>query len=496
MKPHISPNFGRQMLTSVRWVLILRSIAQLLTWLGTLIVVRFLTPDDYGLNAMLEAPLQIMMLVSTLGLDFALARHPMHRHKEVEAAFGWLIITNGLLFAAYFFGAPLIAGYFDDARLEPIARTLSLLFILVPLRAIPDGLLDRDLMFKKKALVDLVAAVTGAVVTLALAIQGAGVWALVIGLLANKALSAVMLMVVHPWIVWPRFGVPIGEMLKFGGLLTLAGILTLVAYRLVSIIAGPTIGPETLGVYTVAVHISLIPIYKTMPIIGPILLPTFARIQDDRDTKSRYFVKIFSTTYVLFMPIAVGLALTAEEIVSLVFGEVWADLPLPLALICVAMPFRLVSQLVRPIVSGLDRADIPVVGSAARLAILIPLVLVAQQHGLVALAATWLIAEPIVALTVLRMASKEAGVRLSTVLRGMFPAIASALLMGLAVLLTKSLMKPNTPILLVAEVVVGASTYVAIMKFAFRDTYATTLSVLFDRKRANDAVVRTGKGAE
>lgn len=495
MKDQVPQDFGRQMLSSVRWVLALRSVAQLFTWLSTLIVVRFLTPDDYGLNAMLEAPLEIMMLVCTLGIDAALVRRPADRHEDIQAAFGWLIIVNGVLFTTYFFGAPLIADYFDEARLEPIARTLSFLFFLVPLRAIPNALLDRELKFKSKALVELIAAVIAAIVTLTLAVQGTGVWALVIGYLTNKVLSAVGLMVVHPWLVWPKFGVPIGEMLKFGGLLTLASILTLIADRLVSIIAGPTIGPDLLGVYAVAIHISLIPISKTMPIIGPILFPTFARIQDDRDMTARYFVKIVSITYVLFLPIVVGLAITAEETVPLVFGEAWASLPLPLALICIAMPFRLISQLVRPMVSGLGRADIPVAGSATRLVVLIPLVLIAQQHGLVALAAIWLIVEPIVAVTVLRMASKEIGLHLAAVIRGILPAFASATAMGLGVLLMKSVVNVNAVALLVLEILIGASLYLAVMKLAFRDTFASTFEVLFSRSRANGASQST-QGAE
>ena len=494
MKPQIPSDFGKQMLKSVRWVLALRSIAQLFTWLSTLIVVRFLTPDDYGLNAMLQAPLEIMMLVCTLGIEAALVRRPINRHEDIQAAFGWLIIVNGLLFAIYFFGAPLIARYFDEARLDPIARALSFLFCLVPLRAIPNALLDRELKFKSKAQIELVAAVSAAVVTLTLAVQGAGVWALIVGYLTNKVLSAVGLMVVHPWLAWPKFGVPIGEMLKFGGLLTLAGILTLIADRLVSIMAGPTIGPEMLGVYAVAIHVALIPIAKIMPIIGPILFPTFARIQDDREMAARYFVKIVSITYVLFLPVAIGLAITAEQIVPLVFGDTWSALTLPLTLISLAMPFRLISQLIRPMVSGLGRADIPVAGSAARLIFLIPLILLAHQHGLVALASIWLIVEPIVAFVVLRMASREIGLHLSVVLRGILPALVGTALMSIAVLLAKSMLSANTVALLIAEIAVGGLVYLAVMRFAFGDTFAATYEVLFSRKSPNKASSASPKG--
>ena len=64
----------QKILSGARWAVVLRLIGQAISWLSTIIVVRFISPGDYGLNAMLEAPAELLLLLSTLGLDLALVR--------------------------------------------------------------------------------------------------------------------------------------------------------------------------------------------------------------------------------------------------------------------------------------------------------------------------------------------------------------------------------------------------------------------------------------
>ena len=93
-----------KVLSGARWSAILRLAGQIVSWLSTIMVVRFISPEDYGLNAMLEAPLELLMLFSTFGLDLALVRSENIEQDELRSVFGWLLVINGLLFLAYFFG--------------------------------------------------------------------------------------------------------------------------------------------------------------------------------------------------------------------------------------------------------------------------------------------------------------------------------------------------------------------------------------------------------
>ena len=139
-----------KILSGARWSIVFRLIAQVISWVSTIVVVRFITPDDYGLNTMLRAPLELLLLLSTLGLDLALIRTKNIEQDDLHNIFGWLLVINGLLFLAYFFGGSLIAAYFNEPGLEQLARVLAFIFLLIPFRVIPNAILDRHLNFKFK----------------------------------------------------------------------------------------------------------------------------------------------------------------------------------------------------------------------------------------------------------------------------------------------------------------------------------------------------------
>jgi len=77
-----------KILTGARWATVLRLGAQVFSWVSTIIVVRFISPEDYGLNSMLSSPLVLMMLLSTLGLEAALVQAKNISRDELQSTFG------------------------------------------------------------------------------------------------------------------------------------------------------------------------------------------------------------------------------------------------------------------------------------------------------------------------------------------------------------------------------------------------------------------------
>ena len=112
-----------------------------------------------GLTPCLGLPWSLLLL-STLGLDLALIRTKNIEQDDLRNIFGWLLVINGLLFLAYFFGGSLIAAYFNEPSLEQLAKALAFIFLLIPFRVIPNAVLDRHLKFKFKSLIELITGVS------------------------------------------------------------------------------------------------------------------------------------------------------------------------------------------------------------------------------------------------------------------------------------------------------------------------------------------------
>lgn len=472
-----------KILTGARWATVLRLGAQIFSWLSTIIVVRFLSPEDYGLNSMLSSPLILMMLLSTLGLEAALVQAKHLQHDELQSTFGWLLIVNGVLFSAYFFGGPLLAAYFKEPRLIELARVLAFIFLLVPFRVIPNALLDRDLDFKLRAQLEIAASLIAALTTVLLAYFGAGVWSLVIGIMVNKTLLAVLLMIYKPWFIWPKFNfVKTRRMMYLGSIITLSGFLALVSDQLITLVAGPTLGATVLGIYGMSAELASLPLSKFMPVINQTMLPAFARFQEHRDAATHYFEKLLGVTSLAFIPMMVGMACIADTLVLTVFGDKWAASILPLSIMSLGMAFRMMALQLKTVLTSMGRADLSLKSHVLQLVILLPLTIAAMNHGVVGLMLAWVITEVIVMIATVQMSKAILDVSFSGLLNCYRPALLSSALMALVVLGIKAASGSASAYVLVLEVIAGIVSYYLATRFIFFAQFQIAFKTIFGNR--------------
>jgi O-antigen/teichoic acid export membrane protein len=189
--PPGEPALRQRVLAALGWALTGRMLAQAASWVITLVVIRLLTPEDYGLMALATIFVTLVALVNELGMGGALIQADRLTQAQIRQTFGIVIVIQ-LAFALLIFATALpVALFFDDARLAPILQVSSLQFVLLAFAIIPEALLMRALEFRLKAYVDTLSQLVGSVATLALALWGFGVWALVWGVIANSLLKAI-----------------------------------------------------------------------------------------------------------------------------------------------------------------------------------------------------------------------------------------------------------------------------------------------------------------
>lgn len=458
-----------KILTGARWATVLRLSAQVFSWLSTIIVVRFISPEDYGLNAMLESPLVLMMLLSTLGLEAALVQARKLDTNMLQSIFGGLLVLNGLLFLAFFFGGAALALYFNEQRLEPLAKALAFLFLFVPFRVIPNALMDRDLDFKFRAQLEITATVVAAIATLILAYFGAGVWALVLGVIINRLLLAVLLMIFRPWMVVPKLDFSaVTPLISVGGILTLGSAFTLLSGMLATLIAGPKLGPALLGIYAVASQFALLPLSRGMPIINQTMLPAFAKFQAQRDSATYYLERLLGVIALAFVPVMVGMASISDTLVLTVFGDKWAPSILPLALMSLGTILRLNTILIRSALSGMGHPKLIMKSSALQLALLLPLTVYAVGYGVMGLVLAWVATEMMVALATARWSRLVFDTSFSGFLRCYRPALVSSAIMGFCVVGSKLVLADQHVLIgLALPITIGVISYYLAVRVFF-----------------------------
>lgn len=469
-----------RIVSGARAATLLRLFAQSVSWICTIIVVRFISSGDYGLNAMLETPLEILLLLSAFGLDNALVRAKNLEREQLRSAFGCLLLINALLFLAYFFGSPLIAAYFKEPRLESLAKVLAFIFLLIPFRVVPNALLDRELKFRLKASVELTATIVAAITTLIMALMNAGVWALIIGVMTNRVLLAVMLMVLQPWFLRPSLNFrQVQGMIAFGGTMTLASAVAITGNMLPVMLAGPKLGPETLGIFVISLQFALLPLAKIMPVINPIIFPAFSKFQGQRTAIANYMEKSVGIAALALLPLMIGLACVANEFVPTVLGQKWSAAALPLALLSLSVPFRGLTSFVRQVMGGVGHAGLALKSTLITWVLFFTLIMIGVNFGVMGIVAAVLLTEPIITVITIHLGKQAFDTSFRRIARQLRPAMVCSAVMAASVFGVKIILAGESGLVqLCAEILTGGITYLAVLRVCFAHQMNNALALL------------------
>ncbi|MFZ5747953.1 MAG: lipopolysaccharide biosynthesis protein [Pseudomonadota bacterium] len=437
-------------------------LGQMIAWGSTFLVIRILTPADYGLFAMTSVVLVLLNLVNGYGLANAVIQRDDVDRRLLQQLFGMLIVLNGGLALLQCGLAPLAAAYYRQPVVADLLRVQALLYLTTPFIALAYAVLCRRMDFRHQAEANLVSALAGAGASLAGAYMGLGVWTLVLApvvLFATRALS--MTIAAKSW-MWPRFDFRgAGMIARYGALVAVGQFFWFLQTQADIFIAGRAFDPHALGIYTTALFLTQIFVTKFVPPLNEVAFSAYARIQDDRGAVAYAFLKSVRVIFLVGLPFYAGFAVTAEPLVHVVLGEKWLETAPVVRLLAIAMPFMTLQVLFAPAVEALGRPGISTRNSMVG-AILLPIAfLIGVQGGERGIALAWAVGYPVLVaissiwtLPVIGVRRREIGVALAPAL------LASAAMGGVVLLVDLGWAAGQSPVVRLAILVgVGVATY-------------------------------------
>lgn len=449
-------------MSGLGWVAGSNFLGQIITWGITIVVMRVLSPADYGLLAMASVFVAFLALMSSAGLGPAIVQAASIDDRRLRQLLGLILALNALLFLALFLAAPFIAGFFNEARLTDIIRVLAAQFIISSFTVIPESLLGRQLRFKSRALVDLASNVLGGVVTLSLALSGAGVWSLIAGAMVVVTAKAIGLNILSPYLHWPQFSFSgTSALLGFGGKVTAARLLWFFYSQADMFIAGKLLGKDALGAYSVAMHLASLPVQKISAVINQVAFPAFAKIQHDKALVAAHFLKAATILSFFAFPVLWGLSSVAPEVVHLILGSKWEQAIFPLQMLPAIMPLRMVSGFVYSALDAFGRPDIGVRNLIAACVVMPIAFIIGSRWGVEGLCTAWLVCYPVLVYANLHRAMPVIGLTAGRLMQTMArPALASVAMYGTITLArTYLLADVSSALRLAAFIVIGAIVY-------------------------------------
>jgi teichuronic acid exporter len=377
----------------------------------------------------------------------------------------------------------LAAVFFQEPHLVNMVRALGLVLLFNFLGMVPYSLLTKELDLKRRSLAEAMAATVGVIVSITAALAGQEFWALVYGQIVKAILRNLGLWFASGWM--PGLQVSFDgftQLMGFGfRVFGASGIKSLSNFANVMMV-GKFLGSQNLGLFTMADSLGNNPVHKlTTSIINQVSFPVFSKLQNNTDDLKIYFLKISQYLALLGLPIQVGMALVAYDLVVVLLSEKWVPMVSLLQVFCVGWIFSILQLPSSPLLTAKGQVEYLVRYSGITAVLMGVAFLVGVQFGLIGVAMAWISVFPATRLVLLGKALGILQITPSQYLQSIFSAIAGILVM-IAVLITLRYLTDvnNVMMRLLFEVIVGMLSYIVTVHFSDRKVSIELGSVVRD----------------
>ncbi|MBN1515464.1 lipopolysaccharide biosynthesis protein [Candidatus Sumerlaeota bacterium] len=414
--------------------------AKLFLQLGsTMILARLLTPQDFGLVAMVAAITGFIMIFKDLGLSMATVQKAEINHGQISTLF-WINVTiSSTLMLITIALAPLVVWFYGEPRLLNLTIALSLAFIFGGLTVQHQALLRRQMRFTALAVIDTLSLSAGVLTGIACAWAGLGYWSLVLMQLATPFTMAAGVWLACNW----RPGLPIRrsgvrEMLAFGGYLTSFNIINYFARNLDKILLGRYCGAQATGYYSKAYSLLLLPINQITGPLSAVAIPALSRMQNEPEHFRSFYLKAIKLIAYLTMPFVVAMTVLSTEIVDLVLGRKWYYAgSIFMVLACAAIWAPVTNTAIAWIYTTLGQTRRMFAWACISTTVRIVCFIIGLRWGALGVAAGYTIGTYILIYPVFSFALKRSPIRVGDVFSNVCHPFALSILMGLTMWITR-----------------------------------------------------------
>lgn len=469
----------------LRWKLLSQVVGLASQLVVGIVLAHLLTPREFGLAAMALVFGALTTIFTDLSLGAALVQRPEITEQDRSTVF-WTSVGAGMVVTAIWVGvSPLVGDFFHNSAVVPLFAATGLSALLWGVASTQMALLTRALDFRSMELREIGAKLIGGAVAIALALTGAGAWAIVSQYVVVAAASAILVWGLSGWrpqLTYSRES--LRTLGSFGAKTLFARLLSYSNSYMDNLLVGRFLGTVPLGVYSIAYSVMYMPTTRVSAPIQQVLFPAFARLQHDFKALGRSWIRGMELVGAVNAPACLGMAVVAPDFVPVVFGHRWIAAVPVLQLLCLAGAAESLKTLNWSVLQAVGDS-----GRLLRFMIFSTLVtvgaFVAGLHwGVVGVAGLFAVARALVAGSFGWLTSRRIGQPVSDFVRGVARVAGLVLPMAVVVyLLRLALVSAGVPAAarLALLVVIGAGFYVWLVRWRAPDLLREVTGLLLPR---------------
>ena len=447
---------------------------------ASVVLARLLTPMDFGIVSMAILGRELIRQVGNLGMGAGIIAKKDLSREDLNTCFWCMTCASLALMALAYAGAPLVGMFFRTEEMVPVLRVVSLTLILDFVRIVPVMILQRELRFRPLILIRSAAVVLELSLAILLVVSfGYAYWALVCGMLLASFFITALVFYCAGWL--PGMAMnrqSLKYFMHFGLNLQGFSVVNFLHQHLDYILIGRILGTVSLGYYQFATKIPYLFKQRIASPLAAVIFPTISRFQDQDDQLLRGYSKAIQYIALGIFPAMGGLAVLARELVTVLWGQSWLPVVLPMQIFCVCGAVRCIMTPIGSVFNSKHRPDLLFKFSLFQLGVtLVAVGALGYFFGLNGVAFGMLIVQ-LGSLVQLKMMAVLVNASLTTVLASLKQAFwATAFMMAvlwpIKMTLTQSGLQAY--LILLCTVPLGVVIYVLSLRLLYRDVFDDVL---------------------
>ena len=445
--------------TNMFWRFAERILAQLVAFAVYVVLARILDPDLFGTVALLTVFINILQVFVESGLGNALIQKKDADNLDFSTVFFTNVVFCSFLYLLLFCLAPCISSFYNDSALTPFIRVLGITVLISGVKNVQQAYVSRHMMFRKFFFATLGGTIVAGVVGILMALNGAGVWALVAQHVINLLIDTIILWIIVRWKPSAKYSF---ERLKglfgFGWKLLVSSLIEAIYNNVYQLVVGKKYNTEALAYYNQGEKIPKLIVTNINTSMDSVLFPVMSNVQDEKEHLRSMTKRTIKTSIYILAPLMFGLAAIGEPLVSVMLTEKWLPAVPFLRIFCVTYVFYPIHTANLNALKAMGRSDLFLKLEIMKKVVGISAILITVNISATAIAYSLLVTNFICQIINSWPNRKLLKYGYLEQIKDILPCLGLALLMAVCVFFVKYVNLP-TILVLIIQIVLGAAIY-------------------------------------
>lgn len=324
MKSPNNTKYGQMAIFGIAWKTLETFIVNALQTLIFIILARILLPEDFGVVAIVAAFVGISNIFVSSGLGTALIQKENIDELDRSSVLFFSTVIACLIYVIIFFSSSYIAGFYEENIIEDILKIYSVSIIFSAVTGVQKSVLIRKLAFKEIFFVSSFAVLISGSISIFMALNDYGVYALVFNSLMVGFLSIFGFSIYMKWIPKLIFSYKrLCSLLRYAYKLLLANLIDVFYINMFPILIGKSFNTELLGYYNNGRQIPALIFSSINGSVNSVTFSLYSKYQNDLENLKQVVRKTIVISNFSILPIMVFLIFLAEPIVVTVLTDKW-----------------------------------------------------------------------------------------------------------------------------------------------------------------------------